>query len=128
MNTIEVVAAVIEKNGKFLIAQRPEHAHLGSQWEFPGGKIEPGETHEQALVREIKEELSINICPGNLIGDIIHNSPERCVHLYFYKAVYEDGEIVLTEHQKILWCSVTSLLKKPLASGDMTFVMQFLAN
>jgi 8-oxo-dGTP diphosphatase len=81
---IEVSAALIFHNGKLLITQREAGAHLGGLWEFPGGKREPQETFEQCLVREIREELGIEIYAGALFEEITHAYPEKTVHLKFF--------------------------------------------
>ena len=84
---IEVVAAVIEEDGLFLLTRRQEGTHLAGMWEFPGGKIEPGETHAAALRREIREELGVEVEVGTLILETSHAYPERAVTLYFYRCV-----------------------------------------
>ena len=82
---IVVVAAVIEENGKFLVARRLEGTHLAGFWEFPGGKVHDGETHEEALAREIAEELSSGISDLRRIFHTAHTYPERTVDLHFYQ-------------------------------------------
>jgi mutator protein MutT len=81
---IEVSAALIFHHGKLLITQRHADAHLGGLWEFPGGKREPGESFEQCLVREIREELAVDIAVGELFEEIAHDYPEKSVHLKFF--------------------------------------------
>ncbi len=81
---IEVSAAIIFRDGKLLIAQRHTASHLGGLWEFPGGKREPGETSEQCLVREIREELGVEISVGELFEEVSHTYPEKSVHLKFF--------------------------------------------
>lgn len=82
---VTVVAAVIEENGRFLVTRRQHGVHLAGMWEFPGGKIDPDETHEQALRREIREELETDIDVHELVFDIEHTYPERTVALFFYR-------------------------------------------
>jgi len=118
----------MQKSGKFLVAQRPDNSHLGGQWEFPGGKIEKGETHEQALVREIKEELCIDISAGKLLGEAIHEYPERTVHLFFYEATHINGEIFLTEHKNIAWLPAEDISNIDIAEADKTFVKTLIVN
>jgi mutator protein MutT len=89
---IEVSAALIFRDGKLLIAQRHADAHLGGLWEFPGGKREPHETFEQCLVREIREELGIEISVGKLFEEITHAYPEKIVHLKFFICSFLRGE------------------------------------
>jgi len=81
---IEVAAGVVFREGKLLITQRMPDAHLGSLWEFPGGKREPGETFEQCLHRELAEELGIEAQVGELVETLTHHYPERSVHLKFF--------------------------------------------
>jgi mutator protein MutT len=83
--TITVVAAVVEENDAFLVTRRPEGVHLAGLWEFPGGKIDPAESHADALRREMREELDADVDVGALIFDITHAYPERTVALYFYR-------------------------------------------
>ena len=89
---LTVVAAVIRRNGRLLLAQRPEGVHLPGQWEFPGGKVETGESHEAALRREITEELGVTIEAGPLYMVSEHQYPERTVHLHFFECRITAGE------------------------------------
>ncbi len=82
---IVVVAAVVERQEKFLVARRPAGTHLAGYWEFPGGKVLPGETHEQALRREIVEELNAGITAIEKLFSTSHTYPERIVDLHFYR-------------------------------------------
>ena len=82
---IVVVAAVIEQDGRFLIARRLKGTHLAGYWEFPGGKVHAGETHEAALQREISEELNTGFFNARKIFDTVHAYPERTVELHFYR-------------------------------------------
>ena len=81
---IVVVAAVVERDGGFLLTLRPRGTHLEGHWEFPGGKCEPGETHQAALAREMREELDVDIRVGALVHAVTHAYPERTVELHFY--------------------------------------------
>jgi mutator mutT protein len=89
---IRVVACVIERDGQFLITKRLKHSHLGHLWEFPGGKIEPGETVEACAIRECKEEIDVDIQPLRLIQELHHDYPEVSVHLYFVLCEFSGGE------------------------------------
>lgn len=89
---VEVAAAVVFNEGKVLIAQRHSCAHLGGLWEFPGGKRRPHETFEQCLVRELHEELGIEIEVGPLLESVTHQYPECTVHLHFYVCRWTGGE------------------------------------
>ena len=89
---IEVSAALIFRAGKLLITQRRQQDHLGGLWEFPGGKRESGETFEQCLVREIREELGVEISVGGLFAEITHDYPEKSVYLKFFRCKLVAGE------------------------------------
>jgi mutator protein MutT len=91
-HAIEVAAALIFRTGKILITQRHADAHLGGLWEFPGGKREPAETFEQCLVRELREELGVEISVGGLFEEIVHAYPGKTVHLKFFLCRLEGGE------------------------------------
>jgi 8-oxo-dGTP diphosphatase len=82
---IVVVAAVIEENGAFLVTRRQKGVHLAGLWEFPGGKIDEGETHARALTREIREELDTEVDVGDLVFHVTHAYDDRTVALYFYR-------------------------------------------
>ena len=87
----EVVTALIWKNNKFMICQRPAHKARGLLWEFVGGKVEPGETKEQALIRECKEELDILLSVGDMFMNVIHEYPDLTVHLTLFNASITEG-------------------------------------
>lgn len=91
-SVIEVSAALIFRNGQLLITQRHARAHLGGLWEFPGGKREPGESFEACLVREIREELGVEISVGEVFEEIRHDYPEKSVHLKFFICRLVSGE------------------------------------
>jgi 8-oxo-dGTP diphosphatase len=80
-----VVAAVIEEHDAFLVTRRQKGVHLEGLWEFPGGKIDEGETHAAALAREIREELDVDVVVGSLVFDVRHEYDDRTVALYFYR-------------------------------------------
>lgn len=104
MKTIEVVAAVIYDNDKFLITKR-KHELFNGLWEFPGGKIEKNESHEQALIREIKEELEIDIQVNDFITTVEYKYPEFYLIMHVYKCIKVKGEINLNVHSDIKWIS-----------------------
>ena len=99
----EVVAALIWDKDKFLICQRPEHKARGLLWEYVGGKVEPGETKQEALIRECREELGITISVGDVFMDVVHEYPDITVHLTLFHAQIESGEIRLLEHNAVAW-------------------------
>ena len=103
MDIIEVVAALIWQGDKFVICQRPANKARGLLWEFVGGKVEPGETKEQALIRECREELDILLSVGNVFMDVIHEYPDITVHLTLFNATIAAGEPQKLEHNDIKW-------------------------
>jgi 8-oxo-dGTP diphosphatase len=100
---VEVVAALIWDKDKFMICQRPAHKARALLWEFVGGKVEPGETKEQALVRECQEELAITLSVGDVFMDVVHEYPDITVHLTLFNAVIADGIPQRLEHNDIRW-------------------------
>ena len=103
MKVTEVVAALIWRDDKFMICQRPANKARGLLWEFVGGKVEPGETKEQALVRECKEELNILLSVGDVFMDVVHEYPDITVHLTLFNATISEGEPQKLEHNDIKW-------------------------
>ena len=85
MTTNVVTAAVIEHDGRLLVTRRPPGAHLEGYWEFPGGKCDPGETHETCLARELREELGVSAVIGAEILSVTHAYPDRVVELHFFQ-------------------------------------------
>lgn len=108
MKTIEVVAAIIEKDGNIFATQRG-YGDFKDGWEFPGGKIEPGETPEQALVREIKEELEADIKVGNLVTTVEYDYPQFHLTMHCYMCELLSDNLVLTEHEAAKWLSKDQL-------------------
>ena len=99
----EVVAALIWDNDKFMICQRPAHKARGLLWEFVGGKVEPGETREQALIRECREELAVTLDVGKVFMDVVHEYPDLTVHLTLFNASIREGTPQKLEHNDIRW-------------------------
>ena len=102
-NIVEVVAALIWDDDKFLICQRPANKARALLWEFVGGKVEPDETKEQALVRECQEELAITISVGDAFMDVTHEYPDITVHLTLFNATIAAGKPQRLEHNDIRW-------------------------
>ena len=100
---IEVVAALIWDGDRFLICQRPENKERGLLWEYVGGKVEPGETKQEALIRECREELDVTISVGDVFMDVVHEYPDITVHLTLFHASIAEGTIRLLEHNAIAW-------------------------
>ena len=101
---INVVAGIIYRDdGKFLIAQRNLNKSQGGLWEFPGGKVELGETCEEALTREIREEMAADIEVYECVGEKVHHYPEKDIRLIFYKAKLLSDDVTLLEHEDCKW-------------------------
>ena len=100
---VDVVAALIWDGEKFLICQRPAHKSNALLWEFVGGKVEPGESHAQALVRECREELDITVTVGDLFMELTHTYPDITVHLFLYHAAIAEGAPQMLEHNDLRW-------------------------
>lgn len=115
---IEVVAGIIYKNNKFLIAQRNLNKSQGGLWEFPGGKVEKDESYERALIREIKEELNADIEVNEYIGESIYQYPEKDIKLIFYKAKLLSDRIELLEHESYKWITKDEKDKFEFAGAD----------
>ena len=99
----DVVAALIWQEGKFMICQRPAHKARGLLWEFVGGKTEPGETRPQALIRECREELDVEVSVGEVFMEVDHVYPDITVHLTLFHAAIARGVPKLLEHKDIRW-------------------------
>lgn len=100
---VEVVAALIWDGGKFMICQRPAHKARGLLWEFVGGKVEAGESKEQALIRECREELAVTLSVGDIFMEVTHEYPDITVHLTLFNATIADGVPQQLEHNDIQW-------------------------
>lgn len=104
----EVVAALIRQENKFFICQRPAHKARGLLWEFVGGKVEPGETPEQALVRECREELDVEVAPQSVFMDVVHEYPDLTVHLTLFCAEMR-GTPKMLEHNDFRWITPSEI-------------------
>ncbi len=102
----EVVAALIWRGDRFLICRRPPNKARGLLWEFVGGKVEPGETKEQALVRECREELAVTVEVGETFMEVVHKYPDLTVHLTLFHAQLTKGEPQKLEHVDLRWIPV----------------------
>lgn len=105
----EVVAALIWDGDRFLACQRPAHKARGLLWEFVGGKVEPGETRQEALVRECREELDVIVRVGDLFMELTHEYPDLTVHLSLYHASITNGTPKRLEHNDIRWIRVSEI-------------------
>lgn len=105
----EVVAALIWAGDKFMICQRPEHKERGLLWEFVGGKVEHGETKEQALIRECKEELDVTVLPHEIYMEVIHEYPDLTIHLTLFRTEIAEGTPQKLEHNDIRWITIAEI-------------------
>ena len=119
---LQVVAAVIEKDGLLLCAQRPDSGELARTWEFPGGKVEPGESHSQALEREIDEELGLCIQACEHIHTVEYRYAAFSISLHAYRAAILSGEPRCNEHQALRWLRVDELRTLDWAPADLPVV------
>lgn len=114
----EVVAALIWEKDKFMICQRPAHKARGLLWEFVGGKVEPGETPAQALVRECREELGVTISVGDVCLETVHEYPDLNVHLTLFYAALTGSEPQKLEHADIRWITLEESAAYPFCPAD----------
>ena len=115
---IEVTAAIIKRDNRILICQRPEGKSCGLLWEFPGGKVEYGETGEQCIIREIQEELGITLRVIRKLTDVTFEYPDRTVHLNFYITEIESGELTLKEHNAYAWIAQAEISNYQFCPAD----------
>ena len=127
MKLIKVVAAVVERNGAFLCVQRgaSDRAYLSGKWEFPGGKIEGGETEIEALAREIKEELSMSLLIGRKLMVVDHLYPDFRLCMHVYRCTSPD-EPQLHEHLSYRWLRAHALMQLDWAEADVPIVRQLI--
>ncbi len=115
---IDVVAALVEREGRILVVRRAAGQAQAGKWEFPGGKVEAGESPAAALARELLEELGIEVTVGRRLGENIHSYPGGVVRLSFYAAVIRAGEPVLRVHDRLAWLPPAELTRVDLAAAD----------
>lgn len=115
---IEVAAGLVFREGKLLIAQRKPDAHLASLWEFPGGKREPGETFEQCLHRELREELEIEVQAGDLVESLTHHYPDRTVHLKFFLCRWLRNEPKPIHCSDLAWITLDQIRQYEFPAAD----------
>lgn len=118
----EVVAALIWQGERFLACQRPPHKARGLLWEFVGGKVEPGETREQALIRECREELGVLVQVGEIFMELTHKYPDLTVHLTLFHAGIAKGTPRLLEHQALRWLTVEEMDQYPFCPADQAIL------
>ena len=118
----EVVAALIWEGDKFLICQRPAHTVRGLLWEFVGGKVEPGETKEQALIRECQEELAVTLSVGKVFMEVDHDYPDLNVHLTLFNAAISEGTPLMLKHKDIRWITAEEIPRYEFCPADETIL------
>ena len=123
----EVVAALIWSGDRFMICQRPAHKARGLLWEFVGGKVEPGETGEEALVRECREELDITLDVGPVFMDVIHRYPDITVHLTLFHAAVASGTPRLLEHNDLRWITPEEIPQYRFCPADEKILQRLMA-
>jgi 8-oxo-dGTP diphosphatase len=122
--TVHVSCAIIIEKGKILIAKRPKGKEMAGKWEFPGGKIESYESAEQCLIREISEELNINISISDALKSVQHEYENFKITLFPFIAVIESGLITAIEHESIVFCKPEELSTYDLSAGDLLIIPQ----
>ena len=123
----EVVAALVWDHNKFMICQRPAHKARGLLWEFVGGKVEPGETKEQALIRECQEELAVTLSVGEVFMDVVHEYPDLTVHLTLFNAAITEGTPQKLEHKDIRWITVEEIQQCDFCPADKALIRKLSA-
>jgi len=124
MEIIDVAAALVFRDGKLLITQRPVSSHLGGLWEFPGGKRENHETFQDCLVRELREELGIEVAVGNLVESIVHTYPEKTVHLAFFHCRWQQNEPRPLGCPAFRWVGADELAQCTFPAADATLLQR----
>ena len=119
---IEVTAAILNNNGRLLIAQRKPTGKLPNKWEFPGGKVDSGETPEYCLKREMKEEFDIDVSVGDYLGESIYHYDHGSIKLLAYKATWIAGKFTIKDHKAIEWVAIGELPEYDFAPADIPFV------
>lgn len=114
----EVVAALIWDADKIMICQRPAHKARALLWEFVGGKVEPGETKEQALIRECQEELAVTLSVADVFMDVVHEYPDITVHLTLFNATIAEGVPQKLEHNDIKWIAPAEISNYTFCPAD----------
>ena len=123
---VEVVAALVWQGNEFMICQRPVHKARGLLWEFVGGKVEPGETKDQALIRECQEELAVMLSVGKEFMSVIHEYPDLTVHLTLFNATIAEGEPQKIEHNDIQWITPSEIPNYEFCPADEEILVEII--
>ena len=118
------MAALVVENGKFMICQRPQNKARGLLWEFVGGKVEPGETKAQALVRECREELGVTVIPGDVFMEVDHVYPDITIHLTLFRAAIVAGRPQKLEHADIRFIAPEEIPQYAFCPADASILEQ----
>lgn len=124
---IKVAAAIIEKEGRVLAARRKPGSYLAGYWEFPGGKLEAGETPEECLLRELEEEFNISTKIGAFVGESIYDYGTKSIRLLAYKVAHISGDFELNDHDELRWLTIDELNAVNWAPADIPLVAQYKA-
>ncbi len=122
-----VVAALIWENDRFMICQRPEHKTRAMQWEFVGGKVEKGESKEEALIRECREELNITVKVGDVFMEVDHEYPDISVHLTLFNSEICEGVPEMLEHNDIKWIRPEEITEFEFCPADKDILAKIIA-
>ena len=128
MKITEVVAALIWDGDRFMICQRPAHKARGLLWEFVGGKVEAGETGEQALIRECREEIDVELSVGDVFMEVLHEYPDLTLHLTFYNASIAKGTPRKLEHNDIRWITPDEIPDYDFCPADVEILAAIIKN
>ena len=126
LKTLDVVAAILEKDGKILLAQRPAQADQAGMWEFAGGKVEAGETQPEALVRELHEELGIHAQPGEYVASHQREVSQRLINLHAWHVPAFSGALTAHYHSALVWCTPEDAFGFNLAPADIPLLEAFI--
>lgn len=125
---IDVTCAIIERDGLVLAARRGASMHLPHEWEFPGGKLRPGEQEAECLIREVREELSIEVTPERRLRDSVHDYGGKHVRLIPYVCRFVSGKIVLLEHAEARWLNPEELRGLNWCAADIPVLKEYLGS
>jgi len=121
-----VAAALFDRDGRVLITERPPGKHMAGRWEFPGGKVAPGESDEQALKRELEEELGIEMLSGSPLLELAHEYPDRSVELAMWAVARYEGQPRSLDGQRLKWVALEHLPREDILEADRPFIQALL--
>ena len=123
---VDVVAALVWKDGKIMICQRPTWKARALLWEFVGGKVENGESLEDALIRECKEEIGVEVKVGDLYADVYHTYPDIDIHLFFFNCTLNGEEPKKLEHNDVRWVEPSTLTDYDFCPADKDLIKRIM--